>query len=187
MLIETVYAATKAAGEVAVEAGTEAVGPLGALGINLKLFIAQLINFAIVLFVLWKWGWKPILKILDERSKRIERSIQDAKHIEDEMKSLDKKRNDLLREAEQKAQAVITEAGRIAAEQRTRESEKTKAEISKLLERGKAELAREKEQMVQAARAELAEVVVAVTEKILVEKLDTKRDQELVKKVLERV
>lgn len=187
MFIEIAHA-SEVVSEIAAEAAAESSGgPLGALGINLKLFIAQLINFGIVLFVLWKWAWKPILKVLDERSKRVEQSITDAKHIEEEMKALDKKRNDFLREAEQKAQAVVQEAERIAAAHRAAEAEKTKAEIAKLLERSKTELAHEKEQMVRAARAELADVIVAATEKVLAEKLDAKRDQELIKKVLERV
>lgn len=183
MFIEIAHAATEAAQAVKESSG----GPLGTLGINLKLFIAQLINFAIILLVLWKWAWKPILKVLDDRAKRVEQSVRDAKRIEEEMKALDKKRNDFLREAEQKAQTVVVEAERMAAAHRVAESEKTKAEVSKLLERGKTELAHEKEQMVRAARAELAEVVVAATEKILTEKLDAKRDQELVKKILEKV
>lgn len=187
MFIEIAYA-SEVVNEVVTKAVAESSGgPLGALGINLKLFIAQLVNFAIVLFVLWRWAWKPILKVLDDRSKRVERSIEDAKRIEEEMKALDKKRNDFLREAEGKAQTVVQEAERAAAAHRVVEAEKTKAEIAKLLERGKTELAHEKEQMVRAARAELADVIVAATEKVLTEKLDAKRDHELVKKILEKV
>lgn len=187
MFIEIAYASEVVSEAVAEVASEPTGGPLGTLGINLKLFIAQLVNFAIVLFVLWKWAWKPILKVLDERAKRVERSIEDAKRIEEEMKALDKKRNELLREAEQGAQAIIAEAGRVATAQRAAEMEKTKSEVSKLLARGKIELVQEKEQMVRAARAELSELVVAAAEKVLVEKLDAKRDEELVKKVLEQV
>lgn len=188
MLIEIARASSEIVGEAVTEvAAQETGGPLGTLGINLKFFIAQLVNFAIVLLVLWKWAWKPIMKVLDERSKLIEQSVRDAKCIEDEMKSLDKKQNELMRAAEQRAQAVIVDAERAAAAHQTREAEKTKAEISKLLERGKIEFAAEKEQMMRAARRELASVVVAATEKILVEKLDAEQDQELIKKVLEKI
>ena len=95
-MIDIVYAATEAARET--EAAT---GPIGALGINLKLFIAQLINFAVILLVLWRFAYKPLLAIMKERQKKIEDSLDNAKKIETR-----------LGQAEQEYAAKITEAER---------------------------------------------------------------------------
>ena len=53
--------------------------------IDWKLLIAQLINFAIVLFVLWKFAIKPLSKTMDKRTNDIEKSIDDAKKIEENL------------------------------------------------------------------------------------------------------
>ncbi|MBL8031980.1 MAG: hypothetical protein JNK33_06710, partial [Candidatus Doudnabacteria bacterium] len=62
----------------ASEAATGQASGLGSLGLNAKLFIAQLVNFSIIFFVLWRWVFKPITRHLQERTTRIEQSLQDA-------------------------------------------------------------------------------------------------------------
>ena len=63
----------------------EATGGLGSLGLNVKIFIAQLINFAIVVLVLWKWVYNPIVALLEKRQTTIEKSLKEAKEIEEKM------------------------------------------------------------------------------------------------------
>jgi len=52
---------------------------LQALGLDIRILSAQLINFAVLLFVLWRFGYKPILKFLDDRKDQIEKGVDDAK------------------------------------------------------------------------------------------------------------
>ena len=59
-----------ATGEVTKEAGSG--GVIGTLGLNWKLFMAQLLNFGIVLFVLWKWVFRPVAGALETRRQRVE-------------------------------------------------------------------------------------------------------------------
>jgi F-type H+-transporting ATPase subunit b len=191
MFIEIAQAATEVMHEVATEVVAEAAheaapeGVLGTLGINWKLFIAQLANFAIVLFVLWKWAWKPILKVLDDRSRRIEQSVNDAKRIEEEMKLLDKRRNDGLRAAEQSAQTIITEANASAKATREQLLAESKKEAAQVLAIGKTQLEAEKNRMVHEAKTEIADLVVEASEKVLAESMNDKRHRALVEKVLE--
>src|SRR5262245_33785531 len=56
----------------------EAAGPLGALGVEWNLFAAQLLNFAIVFYVMHRFVYKPLLKLLDERTAKIEQGLADA-------------------------------------------------------------------------------------------------------------
>ncbi|MEK9158891.1 MAG: ATP synthase F0 subunit B, partial [Patescibacteria group bacterium] len=74
MFIETVYASE----EAAEAAGQVSEGLLASLGINLPLFIFQLINFAIVAVILWFLILKPLTKKLAERQKMIDDSISNA-------------------------------------------------------------------------------------------------------------
>jgi len=64
------------AAQLANEVAKESL--LGTFGINWKLLIAQLINFSVVLFVMWKWVYTPLLKLIEDRQKKIEQGIRDA-------------------------------------------------------------------------------------------------------------
>ena len=59
----------------------EETGGIAALGINLKVFVAQLVHFLIILFIFWKWIYGPIVKMLDKRAETIDKSIKQAKEI----------------------------------------------------------------------------------------------------------
>ncbi|KKS92777.1 MAG: ATP synthase subunit b [Parcubacteria group bacterium GW2011_GWE2_43_12] len=96
------------------------------LGIDWKLLIAQAVNFLIVLAVLYRFLYKPLLKFLDERKRRIESSLTEAKRIESELKNLEQKRIESDREARRQAQEIIVAAEKEEAKQRF-ESEKEEA------------------------------------------------------------
>jgi hypothetical protein len=59
-------------------ATTLEVGLIGTLGLNRDLFFAQLFNFAVVFFVMWRWVYKPLVKAMDERSATIAKGLSDA-------------------------------------------------------------------------------------------------------------
>ncbi len=171
-----------------VEAINEASpGVLGTLGINWRLFIAQLINFVVVLLVLWRWAWKPLVKILDERSRRIEQSLAYAKEIEEEMRRLGEKRTAALRETEARAQAAIADARALAEIERQETLAHTRTEVEKTLREAKESIRTEKTRMLAEARAELADVVIAATGKVLEREIDEKSDRAFVQKVLEKI
>lgn len=169
---------------MSAEVTTESVGVLGTLGVNWKLLLAQLVNFSIVLLVLWRWVWRPVVKMLDLRSQRIEQSLKDAARIEEETKALAAKRVEVMREAERGAQAIITEATQAAEVARQEATTQAHAEVEKILRDGKAKIATEKVRMVSDAKAELADLVVRATGKVLEESLDEKHHRVLAERVL---
>lgn len=162
-------------------------GVLGTLGVNWRLFVAQLINFLVVVFVLWRWAWKPLVKLLDDRSRRIEQSLADAKKIEEEMRRLNQTRANTLRDAEREAQAVITEARAVAAREREETIVRTRAEVDKTLRDAKEVIRAEKTTMLAEARAELADIVVAAAGKVLEEEIDDRRHRELAQRALDKM
>jgi len=56
----------------------QAAGPIGAFGLNGKIFVAQLVNFGLVLLVLWRFAYRPIVNMLEARSEKIEKSVKEA-------------------------------------------------------------------------------------------------------------
>lgn len=75
-----------------------------ALGLDIKLLVAQIINFGILFFVLKKLLYKPIIKLLDDRKKTIEDSISNSKKIEEELGSLEEKKSQVISKVQKEAQ-----------------------------------------------------------------------------------
>lgn len=70
------------------------------LGLDWKLFLAQIVNFGILFFVLSKFIYKPISKLLEERKKKIEESLLNSKKIEERLEKLEVKEKEVIKKAE---------------------------------------------------------------------------------------
>jgi F-type H+-transporting ATPase subunit b len=160
---------------------------LGNLGINGKLFIAQLINFAILFFVLKKFAYQPILKVLDERKDKIEKGLKDAEKAGEKLEKITVKEEKVLRKANAKAQDILMTAEKKADENRVVAVEKTEEEIAQLMKKAEQKIAEKKEQMLQELKKDVAGLVVMATEKVLDEKIDNNKDGELIKKAVRRI
>lgn len=86
------------------------------LGIEGTALIAQIVNFGILLFVLWKFLYTPILKVLDERSAKIAQSQKDAEKIEKALAKSEKEQEAIILTAKQEADQIIKAAKKTAKE-----------------------------------------------------------------------
>ncbi len=162
-----------------------ASNPAQVLGLDWKLFIAQLINFSIVLFVLWKWAFKPLGAKLQERTEKIEKSLKDAEEISRQKEEAEKFRIAEMEKTGRQAQEMLNKAEAAAAALKEEIVGEAKAQAQKLLEQVKKQGQSEKEKMLGEFKAEAAELVVSVTEKIILSRLDKKSDAEFIKKSIE--
>lgn len=177
--------AAEAAQEVA--SATEATGGLGTLGINLKIFLAQLLNFAIVLLVLWKWAYKPIVKLLEERQEKIEHGVKQADDVEKRVQDLERERHEVMATAKSDAAKVLEDV-RVTADERKKELlAKAKEEVKGVVAQGKAQLEAQKVQMIQEAREEIAAIAVEAARKILADGVDEKKATKLAEGVVDKM
>ncbi len=172
-----------AATEVAAEAAThaeESGGVLGTLGINWKLFLAQLVNFGIVLFVFWKWVVKPLGTTLTKRQERIESGLKNAEQMDVERKKFEEWKTTEMKKVRNEADHIL----RITTDTANKIKQETIVEAqnqaTKLLQQAKSNIESEKNQMLKEAKVELSTLIVAASEKILRQKLDSKKDHELI-------
>ena len=149
---------------------------LHALGLDTKILIAQLVNFAVLLFVLWKFGYRPLLKFLDERQEKIEAGIKNAEAAEKRLHDIDDKEQTVLRQAQKEAQALIEKTNEHLNQRKKEMMAKTKEELEV-----------EKKIIFKNIKQETADLVVAALGKIISEKLDASVDAEYVKKVIHDV
>jgi F-type H+-transporting ATPase subunit b len=153
-------------------------------GLNWNLFIAQLVNFGIVLFILWKWVFGPLGKKLSERTEKIEKSLLQAKEIEQKHKEAEAERLAQLERARKEAGNIIERAEKLAVQTKEQILAEAKQASEKMIAQTKASLQDEKNKLMREVREEAANLVVAATEKIIRQKLDLKKDQELIKQSL---
>jgi F-type H+-transporting ATPase subunit b len=157
---------------------------VGMFGLNWKLFLAQLVNFAIILFVLWKWVFGPVTKGLSDRTEKIENSLQDAQKIAEERQTFDSWKQGEINQVRIEASGILTEAKQTAEKLKQEILEQTKQEQAKLTAATQAKLEQEKQAMVENAKGELAELVIQATQAIIKQKLDPKKDATLISQAL---
>ena len=155
-------------------------GVLGTLGVNWKLFLAQLVNFGIVLLVFWKWVVKPLGETLTRRQEKIESGLKNSEYIEKEKAHFEQWRMNEMRKTRDEADKILQSALVSSEKVKTEAMVAAQHQASKLVEQTKATLQQEKESMLLEAKQDIATLVVAASEKILHAKLDQKKDQELI-------
>jgi F-type H+-transporting ATPase subunit b len=149
------------------------------------LFIWTLVVFGIVLFILRKYAWGPIINALNTREQTITESIKRAEKALDEARQISSDNEKARREADLEAQRILREARDAAEALRTDEVEKTRAEIQQLQQQVQAEIEREKQAALSTLRAEVADLAIQAAEKILNENLDPGRNRKLVESFIE--
>ncbi|MFA5990799.1 MAG: F0F1 ATP synthase subunit B [Candidatus Doudnabacteria bacterium] len=171
----------------AEEAGAVKESGAAVLGINLKLFIAQLVNFAVVLGILWKFVFTPVATKLQERTDKIEKAMKDATSTEKEKQEFAVWKQQEMSKARTEAGGIITLAQTEAGKVKEDILKQAKDEQIKLVEQSKKQIEQEKAQALQSAKSELADIITSATEKILRQKLDDKKDKELINESLKNI
>lgn len=152
--------------------------------IDIKLLLAQIINFTIVFFVLFFFVLKPLIKVMQERTKKIEKSIKDTEKIEKRLANTEDEYNKRIFEAKKQANAIIKKTYIQAEEKGSQIIIKAKQEISKIIDKEKVKMRIKKNRILKEIKNEVADLIVACLEKVLEEKVDEKKDGELVKRVV---
>lgn len=157
---------------------------LSALGVDARAFLIQLITFVLVFFVLKKYAFKPILKVLAERRETIEAGVALGEEMRREKAELEKKTDNILQDARKQADEIIAtanDAGREAIkEAETKAGAKADAIVDEAHRRIDQDAARVRKQL----ESELVGLVADATEAIIEEKIDAKKDDALIKRAL---
>jgi F-type H+-transporting ATPase subunit b len=152
--------------------------------IDWKLIIAQLVNFAIVLFVLKRYAYGPILKMMTERSEKIEKGVKDAEHAHVKLAEIAEKEKEVLVEARKQAGVIIAQAEAIATRNKETILEESKQQTERMLADAAKKMDAERVHMMQEIKTQVADLVVAATGKVLAEKIDADKDREIIARAI---
>lgn len=160
---------------------------LANLGIDWRLLIAQLINFVVLLAVLYKFLYKPVLKLLHERTTRIEEGLKNAQEVERKLNEASAQYDKKVLEARGEAQKIV-EAARLDAEKvRAELAADAHKEAEKIMASGRAHLAAEKEKIMHEAEHELSDLVAEATEHVLGDVVTPEIDKALIDSAVRKV
>lgn len=157
---------------------------LSNLGINWKLLLAQIINFLILLFVLHRFAYKPILKMLNDRTNKIEKGLKDAEESRKKLAEIAEKEKEIIAKARKDAREILKKVEDTAKKNKEEIAIEAKNQAEKIIINAKASIESEKAKMFREVKAEVTELVVMATEKIIGEKVDAKKDKELIEQAI---
>lgn len=160
---------------------------MDALGINLGFFIAQLVNFGIIFFLLAKFVWPRVTTMLDERAERIAKGQEDARAAELARQNAERDRDKLLAQARAEGQKLVEEARQRGDEQVQHMLREATREAEERRMQAHIQAEEERNRILSDTREQIVTLAMAAAEKLIGESLDPKRQQAVLKKFFAEV
>lgn len=138
-----------------------------AFGINWKLLVIQIVNFGILLAVLYRFLYTPILRLIEERRSAIAKGIEDAERAGKELTAADEKKTKIVTEALLEKERIIKEARVEGASQEKNIIDSANERSARMLAEAKKAAAEEKERLLRESKQEIAALIVLSAKKII--------------------
>lgn len=158
---------------------------LASLGINLSTLLAQVINFVVLFGLLYLVAYKPILKMLDERSRKIKESMEQTEYIKLQAARAEQEVEKRIAEAGKEGQKIIDRAVKAGEEARKKAQGVARQDAEVLIAKARVEIQRERGEAVGELRKEFADLTILTAEKVISRSLDAKAHRRLIDLVLE--
>jgi F-type H+-transporting ATPase subunit b len=162
-------------------------GGLGKLGINLLILIAQIVNFLILLWILNRFLYKPLLKLFRDRSDKIEEGLKKAEEMKTQALEAEAEHRKYLDEARKQAQQIIAQATELGDLEEQKIIQVAKEEARKIVERTMIEIKNEKKNIMQDVKKEIGEMIVSLSTTMVKKTIDEKTQKKLLNEALKEV
>jgi len=164
------------------EAGGHVASPFD---INGGVIIWTVVIFVILLALLWRWGYPALLRMVEERERRIQKLLDEAEKANAEAQRLLDEHKKQIAAARNEAQDILNKAKTVAQKEREALLSKAREEYEALLARARKDIDAEKEKAIQALRREAVELSIAAASRVIEANLDTDANRRLVTEFLE--
>lgn len=156
------------------------------LGIDGKLFIAQLVNFLILFIVLRAFAWKPLLMALEDRKAKIKKGVEDADRAKLQLKEIEKERDVVLTKARAEAMRIVEQAEQKAQAVKDEKIKQTQSEIESQLKEAKEQIKGERIASYDMLKKDLSKLITAATGKI-VQEMDAQSHEKLINEAIREI
>jgi F-type H+-transporting ATPase subunit b len=159
----------------------------GLLDVNPGLMIWTVITFIILLFVLKRVAWKPILTALDKRENDIKESLTQAEKAKNEAKMILEENQANLAKAEEESRKIIEQSRTYAESLKEQLMRESKEQAKKIVDDASSEIQRNKDAAFEELKGQIAEIAVGAAEKIIRDTLDAQKSKQVIDKYLNDV
>ncbi len=149
-------------------------------GVNWPFFIAQLVNFAILFFLLKRFLYKPILDMLEKRRVEIEEGLAHAKKMGEDAKKFDAEHAELFQKAKKESQVIVENAVQAGEKIRDGIMKDATVKSQEMIDSAMLRIEEEKSKMLGEVKTEVLDIASSLAEKILREKMDTAHDKKFI-------
>ncbi len=140
-------------------------------GLSWPFLLAQIINFSLVAFILWRFAFKPVLAMLDERQKKIGDGLRYAEEMKAKLDAAQQESAASAKRSQIEASRIIEEARKSAKEFLDKQTQEGAARAGEIIAKAQQAIELEKKKMLAEARTEIARLVVAITQQVLAKDL----------------
>lgn len=156
-----------------------------ALGVNGTFLLIQIINVCILIFVLNKIVYKPVLQLLEKRKKKIEEGLVLTEKLQKEQEKLEVHKKKIIEEANLESRLIIDNARKSAKVVEGTLLKEAKIKADNVVEKGKADLVIRQKEMEKMLQTKMIDAVMSLTQKLIGDILDQDKKQLLIKKRLD--
>ena len=157
-----------------------------ALGINLGYLISQIVNFTLLAALLYFVAYKPVLRMLDDRSARIKKGLEDAEEASRRAAQMEQEFEQRMAEARREGQEIIAQSTQMSEKARQEILAAARGEARLEIDKAKEEIVREREMAMAEIRQQVADLSLTISEKVIGEALDEQRQRRLIEEFLEQ-
>ena len=154
------------------------------LGFHWPSLVVYLVNFTALLIVLYMVGFKPILRVLDERSRRIQESMDQAQVLQEESVARQGEMDQQIKDARKEGQVVIEQARQAAQRLREEERDKARQEADSFISKAQSEIQRERDSAVDELRRQFGGLAISAAERVVRRSLDKDSHRDLIEQTL---
>ena len=156
------------------------------LGISWQGLLAQLINFALLLILLYFIAYKPIRRMLDERSEKVRVGMEQAEQMKEMMAKTEEQVKEHLEAARGERQNILAQAEQVGEQFKEEAREQAKQDAESIVARARVEIQREQDEAIGELKRQFADLAILAAEKVISETLDKKKHRKLIDEVLEQ-
>ena len=155
------------------------------LGVHLPSLLIYLVNFLLVLGLLFAFAYRPILRLMDQRADRIRESLEASERAREEAASSQQAVEDQLVEARREAQRIMDQSREAAERFRAEEMERARNEAENFVARAQSDIQRERDAAIEEVRSNFSDLAITAAERVLRRSLDRQAHEDLITQVLE--
>lgn len=154
------------------------------VGLYWQQFLWQLAAFIILLVILWRFLYRPILRVLDERANRVRNSMETAERVQREMAEMEERSREALEDARRQAQVIISQAQQAANNIQVNAQESAREQANQIVASAQDEIDKARVNAMEDLRRQVADLAISAASRVVRRELDPQTHYQLINDVL---